>query len=49
MTKARGGKCTEKYYGDIYDLSKKREGRKIYVMKMKMKKTLHEMPPMIPR
>ncbi|KYN43251.1 hypothetical protein ALC56_02314, partial [Trachymyrmex septentrionalis] len=33
VTKARGGKCIKRHYGDTYDLSKKREGKKTYLMK----------------
>jgi len=50
VTKVRDEKYTGRHYGDIYDLSKKREDRKTYITKMKMQKTmLHEMPPLITR
>jgi len=37
-------------YGDIYDLSKKREDKKMYATKTKMQKTmLHQMSSLITR
>jgi len=46
----RNGKYIERHYGDICDLSKKREDKKTHATKMKMQKTiLHEMPLLITR
>ena len=44
VTKARGGKCTERHYGDTYGLSEKHEDENV-----EDNATRCEMPPMITR